>query len=384
MNRLDSAQLCSMTRGPVSGDLALHEPISFLYPLSCRAAVASISSSLLPKKSSFQITHIVRNPSCGDNDYCRDNCSKLTSSAIAVDDRPMSFAKIAENGSVVMDSKVIVSTETNCSTGVLKAEIKRKAGSSAGGDVQSRFRIVKIESKEQFKRGRWTCRDFADPPEAKTAATGKTSSNSGTIAGVDTASTKSVYYMPGAGSDTTNSQFIFYSEGHPVLESDAIPAATSELLNAVDLSSIQGQRSAELVVMRSTSSLVADDNRCSNCSSSIPRLCCSSDATLHSSQDGGGGTKTSDVGSSIAETDEVASLDPLLHGKFGTRNDFDTVLWNDPAIELNRKSLLSLISSSDSRADFNCDNSAPSLFEIDNKIEQAMVRTLSTSYVTST
>ena len=31
-------------------------------------------------------------------------------------------------------------------------------------DIQSRFKVVKIESKDPFKRGRWKCLDFLDPP----------------------------------------------------------------------------------------------------------------------------------------------------------------------------------------------------------------------------
>ncbi|XP_074658461.1 uncharacterized protein LOC141911361 isoform X2 [Tubulanus polymorphus] len=41
--------------------------------------------------------------------------------------------------------------------------------STAVADPQSRFRVVKIESKEPFKRGRWVCFDFFDPPSDKSS-----------------------------------------------------------------------------------------------------------------------------------------------------------------------------------------------------------------------
>jgi len=115
-----------------------------------------------------------------------------------------------------------------------------------------------------------------------------------------------------------------------VLESDALPAGAE--LFAVDLTKLDPS---------------------GNCSSLIPQASCSND----------GVGKTSDVGSSITETDEIGDMPPRQF------SDLDSVLWRD---QPNRKSWLSLISSSDSRADFNADMSATSSFEIDNKIEQAM------------
>ena len=101
---------------------------------------------------------------------------------------------------------------------ILSEEIKHSG-------VQSRFRIVKIESKGLFKRGRWTCRDFADPPEAKTNDLAETQSTG------SSGSTEPVFYVQGTGPAV--SQLIFYSEGHPVLESEALPCASKLLIDEI-------------------------------------------------------------------------------------------------------------------------------------------------------
>lgn len=328
----------------------MYEPLltsspSFRYPLTCCTSGSVNISSLLPNKSSFQITGVVRRcsqPTVDILDVNDDNNSgedHIESDLIPVDSTAvMSFGRVSVNGlNTGMESSktsafsipvcecdagtlhVITEMPLSPLSGLLTAEMKRKASEVC----TSRFRIVKIESKEQFKRGRWTCRDFADPPEAK--VTEKTSANCA-IGGIDESATKAVYYVPDAGCDVANSQFIFYQEGHPVLESDALPAGTE--LFAVDLTKLDP-------------------------SSLIPQASCSND----------GVGKTSDVGSSITETDELGDMPPRQF------SDLDSVLWRD---QPNRKSWLSLISSSDSRADFNADMSATSSFEIDNKIEQAM------------
>ncbi|CAD5113039.1 unnamed protein product [Dimorphilus gyrociliatus] len=38
--------------------------------------------------------------------------------------------------------------------------------SAIKGDTQSRFKIIKLQSRNPYKKGRWTCQDFPDPPPA--------------------------------------------------------------------------------------------------------------------------------------------------------------------------------------------------------------------------
>lgn len=79
-------------------------------------------------------------------------------------------------------------------------------------DTHSRFKIVKIESKDRAKKGRWTCMDFADPEHTEKTDEHGTGSNS---------TSNSIYYIPGATDDQSKSPFaaaIVYNQGHPVLE----------------------------------------------------------------------------------------------------------------------------------------------------------------------
>jgi hypothetical protein len=76
------------------------------------------------------------------------------------------------------------------------------------GAFQSRFKIVKIESKKTLRRGRWICRDFSDPLAAR--------NSDEPVAGV--------YCMPGS-YEAWNQPFIatiVYSDGQPTLESGAV------------------------------------------------------------------------------------------------------------------------------------------------------------------
>jgi len=83
----------------------------------------------------------------------------------------------------------------------------------------SRFRIVKIESRDRWHRGRWTCHDFADPPEhVKTEQ----------MVENDNAASKnrngpSIYYIPGV-QDALRSPFgiVYNTGGHPVLEANLL------------------------------------------------------------------------------------------------------------------------------------------------------------------
>lgn len=86
------------------------------------------------------------------------------------------------------------------------------------GISYSRFRIVKIESRDRCHRGRWTCHDFADPPEhIKTEQTVKSDS------GLRSTNTNrpSIYYIPGV-QDALRSPFgiVYQTGGHPVLEAN--------------------------------------------------------------------------------------------------------------------------------------------------------------------
>ena len=90
-------------------------------------------------------------------------------------------------------------------------------------DSYSRFRIVKIESRDGWHRGRWTCHDFADPPErAKTEQAVENDS------GVSSSARHgpSIYYIPGI-QDALRSPFgiVYSTGGHPVLDANFLPSS---------------------------------------------------------------------------------------------------------------------------------------------------------------
>jgi len=199
MNRVNN-QLYSMTRST-----SVKDPVVCQHPHW--SAVDGVPS-LLPNKKPFHITRIVRrNSECEDGANVEEKMA-LNSSNFDGDKMPVSSkehnATVAEHHLPLAD--------------ILNKEIR-----TVEDGVQSRFRVVKIESKGLFKRGRWTCRDFADPPEAKASDVAETQSVS--------ASSEPVFYVQGAAPDV--SQLIFYSEGHPVLESDALPCASKLFIDEI-------------------------------------------------------------------------------------------------------------------------------------------------------
>jgi len=103
------------------------------------------------------------------------------------------------------------------------------ATSTPAKDTQSRFKIVKIESKEHRKGGRWVCFDFADPVGSVVAAVPH--SEKKVKNGLPTEEHKlsivpseSIYYFPNLdvqhGAKSPFAPAIFYAAGqrHPVLE----------------------------------------------------------------------------------------------------------------------------------------------------------------------
>ena len=201
MNGVDS-QLYSMTRST-----GVKDPLQPAVYQHSHWSVVDGVSSLLPTKKPFRITRIVRRSSESE-DGMNDEEEK---SPFNVSQSEVMSAAEENRTATAADHRLPLAN-------ILNKEIK------ADG-VQSRFRIVKIESKGPCKRGRWTCRDFADPPEAKANDVAETQS-----AGSSSAA-EPVFYVQGTGQAA--SQLIFYSEGHPVLESDALPCASKLLMDEI-------------------------------------------------------------------------------------------------------------------------------------------------------
>ena len=283
MNSVDN-RLYSMTRN--TGVKEPQQPVVYQHP---HWSVVDGVSSLLPTKKPFHITRIVRH-----NSESEDGMNDEEEKALNISNSEVDVMSISEE-----NCKMTTADHHLPLANILSKEMKH----SEEDGVQSRFRIVKIESKGLIRRGRWTCRDFADPPEAKANDVAETQSAGST----NTA--EPVFYVQGAG--PAASQFIFYSEGHPVLESDALPCASKLLIDEI-----------------------ADSFSTTETGSALLNMCRPSGDFLS----GVSGLKSIGVVNSDAESDGT-----VVTGLGDMRHNFDRVSWQAGHEEFSTPSLLSLV-----------------------------------------
>jgi len=288
MNRV-SRLIYSMTRSAAVKDSK--------QPVACEnqhLSVADGVSSSLANESVFQTTDVIRN--------FADNEGEVNEAKRAVFDISSVSSSQVDKMSALQKENDATTTEHHLPLAeILNKEIKHSG-------VQSRFRIVKIESKGLFKRGRWTCRDFADPPEAKASDLAETQS-----AG-NSSTTEPVFYVQGAGPAV--SQLIFYSEGHPVLESDALPCTSKLLIDEI----------AGSISTTETGSTTLLDMCRPSADSSNDRVSADS------------GLRSIDVANSDAGSDGTVGT-----GLGDRHHDFDRLPWPAAPEESNTPLLLSLV-----------------------------------------
>ena len=106
----------------------------------------------------------------------------------------------------------------------------------------SRFKVVKIESKEPFKRGRWTCLDFLDPHEKDSAKVEDVGSGNSSAA-------SSIHYVPGVDDPAKNPLLEMGSnlnvENHQIIEPMPVYPASQQDNNSAEYdysNSIQHQQ----------------------------------------------------------------------------------------------------------------------------------------------
>lgn len=172
---------------------------------------SSVSNQQKQKKSSFQITKVItKNKDDVDvvDDLDETNTEDISSGLLDsskmtdADQEPSSADTLHSPGAD--DLWPLPSAVSKLPSAV--TEPKEKVV-----DTHSRFKIVKIESKDRTKKGRWTCMDFADPEHTEKSDEQGTGNSS---------ATNSIYYIPGT-DDQSKSPFaaaIVYNQGHPVLE----------------------------------------------------------------------------------------------------------------------------------------------------------------------
>ena len=126
------------------------------------------------KKGTFKITSIKMNEFDGDSlddldeshtELTEDPSSEMLDVSRSTDvDQDTPIEEINHVNSIVENVRPenVVTTKE----GEVK-EVKEKS------DIQSRFRVVKIETQEPFQRGRWSCQDYLDPQPSAATATEK-------------------------------------------------------------------------------------------------------------------------------------------------------------------------------------------------------------------
>lgn len=178
----------------------------------------ALSDPNKPKKSSFQITKITvktddRKEESQDDLDETTNTEDLSLDASRTGDvehEPSSASTVHSPGGT--DDAVWSSLVQNM--GEMPANAHRTSVIAAAKDktqdTHSRFKVVKIESQDRLKRGRWTCTTFLDPG-------GKTG-----IEGVVNSQTDSIFYVPLATEDHPGAVIapIVFNEGHLVLKTN--------------------------------------------------------------------------------------------------------------------------------------------------------------------
>jgi len=200
-NELDgSANCCSPNEPP---DISHSANCNRTTGSSRNLAAVPSSQQLQMKKSSFQITCVVPK-SDGDS---VDDLDDVTNTEDASSDRAAEVHPEHWSSAETVHSPAEISP---------RSPSRRRVSDSTSQAAQSRFRIVKVESRAPSRvRGRWTCMDFSDPPLVS-----ETSSSEGTSTGENACATGApIYFVDN--SNALQVQFtpaFVYSGDHLVLE----------------------------------------------------------------------------------------------------------------------------------------------------------------------
>lgn len=150
------------------------------------------------KKSTFKITSIKLNECDGDSmDDLDESHTELT------EDASSEMLDISRSTDVGQDTPIEEMNHVS-NLGEREGTGKDSEGKDSKdrgpSDIQSRFRVVKIETKEPFHRGRWICQDYLDPqPPATGEKELKDEANSGS-----SSASSSVHYVHGVDDPSKN------------------------------------------------------------------------------------------------------------------------------------------------------------------------------------
>ncbi|XP_069104005.1 TSC22 domain family protein 4-like isoform X2 [Argopecten irradians] len=180
----------------------------------------SLTDGMHKKKSTFKITSVTKNiqrapivgdpPNDADGDSMDDLDETVESHTEELSSEILDSSKYTDLGdqdtpledftqSFGQDSEVIISNTTG------KEVITSKEKSDVHSSTTTRFKVVKIETKEPFRRGRWLCHDLLDTPVTEKSETKvvKDSADDQANSGNSSASS-SIHYVPGVDDPAKN------------------------------------------------------------------------------------------------------------------------------------------------------------------------------------
>jgi hypothetical protein len=175
----------------------------------------SVLASEAGRKGSFMITRVVAKDVLEDLD---DTTNTEDVNSVAMDVSRLTdlmMTEVPSSTDTLHTPDEEIPWPTSPRVGIVKNPMLSPA--DIHEDAHSRFRIVKIESRDRWHRGRWTCHDFADPIERDVNQLSGTGADG---ASCTTASIgPSIYYIPGI-HDNCKSPFgiVYCDTGVPVLE----------------------------------------------------------------------------------------------------------------------------------------------------------------------
>lgn len=169
------------------------------------------------KKSSFQITSVVDRSGHLDgvddlDDTCETHTEDVSSDILDlskntdIEPEPSSEETTPSFYNDDRDGGFSFNRDTNQVQHSIAPPQQLPAEANKASDMQSRFKVVKIESKEPFKRGRWTCLDYLDPLAEKSNERTDKSDNKSVdeVGSGNSSASSSIHYVHGVDDPAKN------------------------------------------------------------------------------------------------------------------------------------------------------------------------------------
>lgn len=193
------------------------------------------SASQRFKKSSFQITRIVKTSEAGDSADDLDDVTSIEDIGSNI------IEKAAANVNLESDVHSLDTLHSPSSVGGMHDSLSScqkhlclnpsHSSRPRPSDINSRFKIVKIVSNKPLRRGRWMCLEFVDPPHLSVSLE-KQTKHDDTESLVSSCIASPIYYVQVEKEDPSNNPFaaaIIYSNGQPSLEPNPLPIRESAM-----------------------------------------------------------------------------------------------------------------------------------------------------------